>query len=177
MIELMWIYFIYLYNVFRLLLSFFFNLGKCDFYLFILFLRLLISFLFYYRTVEMSLAMAAWDSWSAACHPPVPFHPPLGSLTPRPQISSHHISPLHTTSHPNKQWTFIILTSMRTLIHIWVTFTSNPSSIIISFIPRNEMCCATKRNPSIICTPDLLHPTRNTVGSADQIFLCQGDIH
>lgn len=36
------------------------------------------------------------------------------------------------------------------------------------------MCCATKRNPSIICTPDLLHPTRNTVGSADQIFLCQG---
>lgn len=113
--------YVILFNVYIkciLLLGLFFNLDKCDLYFLNLFLWLLISFLFYCRTVEMSVAMGVWDSWSAAFHPPVPFHPPLGSLTPRPQISSHHISPLPTTSHPNKQWTFIILTSMQTLIHI-----------------------------------------------------------
>ena len=133
-------------------------------------------FFFHCRTDGMSVAMEDWDSWSAVFPPPVPFRPPPGFLTPRPQISSLPISPLHTTSHPNKQWTFITPTSMRTLIHIWVTFISNLNSIIISFIPRNEMYCATKRNLYIICTRDLRHPIRTMAGSADQIFSCPGDI-
>ena len=136
----------------------------------------LTNLFFHCRTDGMSVAMEDWDSWSAVFPPPVPFRPPPGFLTPRPQISSLPISPLHTTSHPNKQWTFITPTSMRTLIHIWVTFISNLNSIIISFIPRNEMYCATKRNLYIICTRDLRHPIRTMAGSADQIFSCPGDI-
>jgi hypothetical protein len=72
----------------------------------------------FYRIVEMSAAMAVWDSWLAVCPQQGHFHQPLDFLTPRRQISNHHISPLPTTSHPNKQWTFITLTSMRTRIHI-----------------------------------------------------------